>query len=256
MTYIHLSELRGDDEDWVIRVRIWRMWESVSTKDGSLISVDMILIDEISVTSTITLWGNLGELLDLTSYTQDGGPYVIVVSSVTSKKPKTLNTFINIYRIAFDSLICFTRFLSFATTSGSKIYVNLDVGHVSSIRERFSALSLKVIPIEGATVARIPPEEAMFINRMTVGSSGKCYICCLNMFVVPTFQAGGDLMESHTDDGNVPEGDKTRKRVLSPVIKNATENSGDRLSAINKDAAENRSGPVINDTPGNCSGDP
>ncbi|KAL8120705.1 hypothetical protein AgCh_017767 [Apium graveolens] len=201
MTYIHLSELRGDDEDWVIRVapnvypcrplasnlrllflpatEVRKLGDDVASilrhgfqfvdqatlraraNDVTTLSAgscwdrlpkrDIRIFTDYSVTSTITLWGNLGELLDLTSYTQDGGPYVIVVSSVT---------------------------------------------------------------------------------------------------------AGGDLMESHTDDGNVPEGDKTRKRVLSPVIKNATENSGDRLSAINKDAAENRSGPVINDTPGNCSGDP
>ncbi|KAF1001546.1 hypothetical protein AG4045_006995, partial [Apium graveolens] len=60
---------------------------------------------DYSVTSTITLWGNLGELLDLTSYTQDGGPYVIVVSSVTVKTYQDIN---------FGPI-------------GSKIYVNLDV---------------------------------------------------------------------------------------------------------------------------------
>ncbi|WOH11106.1 hypothetical protein DCAR_0830585 [Daucus carota subsp. sativus] len=46
MAFVYLSDLKGDEEDWVIRVRVCRMWESISTKDGSLISVDMILADE------------------------------------------------------------------------------------------------------------------------------------------------------------------------------------------------------------------
>ncbi|XP_074382641.1 replication protein A 70 kDa DNA-binding subunit C-like isoform X2 [Apium graveolens] len=328
---------------------------------------DIRIFTDYSVTSTITLWAGWR-------------PYVIVVSSVTVKT--------------------YQGSLTFAITSGSQIYINPNVGHVSSIRERFSALSLKVIPIDGATVARIPPEEAMFINRMTVEAlvNATCagelkvdvvtlkatktainnhygwyyvsykscvrkvvpkdgiYVCntCakpvdfpLTLFRVnvqvedttgsttvvlfnaaierlldisakklinnmppgdtslPTklqpllgrefvfklklnkynlveglqdygvsavytplaelesvhatghlTHAGGYLMESLTDDDNVPEGDKKRKMVLSPVIKNVTENSGEGLSAINKDAAENMSGPVINDATGTCSGDP
>ena len=46
MAFVYLPDLRGDEEDWVIRVRVCRMWESISTKDGSLLSMDMILADE------------------------------------------------------------------------------------------------------------------------------------------------------------------------------------------------------------------
>ncbi|KAL1808993.1 hypothetical protein ACET3Z_025983 [Daucus carota] len=46
MAFVYLSDLKGDEEDWVTRVRVCRMWESISTKDGSLLSVDMILADE------------------------------------------------------------------------------------------------------------------------------------------------------------------------------------------------------------------
>ncbi|KAL1822131.1 hypothetical protein ACET3Z_008909 [Daucus carota] len=261
MAFVYLPDLRGDEEDWVIRVRVCRMWESISTKDGSLLSMDMILADEkenlmhaalrkhlvprfkhrlteghvyelrnvkvstntypyrplasssrllflattevkplgeegaaiprveskavmifcvadivgcycgfgevevvgagyrkrdiriftdYSVTSTVTLWGKLGELFDPALYAGDGGPYVIVVSSVTVKT--------------------FQGALNFATTSGSRIYVNPDIDHISSIKERFSALSPRVVAIEGPSVAKLPPEEAMFVNRMTAES--------------------------------------------------------------------------------------
>ncbi|KAK1349779.1 DUF223 domain-containing protein [Heracleum sosnowskyi] len=110
---------------------------------------DIRIFTDYSVTSTVTLWGKLGDLFDPTLYTlQDDGPYVIVVSSVTVKT----------YQGA----------LTFATTSGSRVYVNPDVDYVTSVRERFSALSPKIVAIEGPAASRLTPEEAMFINRMNV----------------------------------------------------------------------------------------
>ncbi|XP_074358160.1 replication protein A 70 kDa DNA-binding subunit D-like [Apium graveolens] len=106
------------------------------------------LISLPSVTSTVTLWGKLGEMFDPTLYIGDDAPYVIVVSSVTVKT--------------------YQRALTFSSTSATKIYVNPGVDHVSSIRERFAALPPKVITIEATTSARLPPEEAMFVNRMNV----------------------------------------------------------------------------------------
>lgn len=110
---------------------------------------DIRISTDYSVTSTVTLWGKLGELFDPALYiVQDGGPYVIVVSSVTVKT----------YQGA----------LTFASTSGIRVYVNLDFDHVTSIRERLSALFPKVVVIDGASSAKLTPEEAMFINRMSV----------------------------------------------------------------------------------------
>ncbi|XP_074374797.1 replication protein A 70 kDa DNA-binding subunit B-like [Apium graveolens] len=111
---------------------------------------DIKIFTDYSVTSTVTLWGKLGETFDPTLYIGESAPYVIVVSSVTVKT--------------------FQRALTFATTSASKIYANPDVEHVSSIRERFSALTPRVVAIEGSASAKLPPEEAMFVNRMTVES--------------------------------------------------------------------------------------
>ena len=46
MAFSYLSELDDHTEDWMIKVRVCRKWESVNMKDGNLISLDMILIDE------------------------------------------------------------------------------------------------------------------------------------------------------------------------------------------------------------------
>ncbi|XP_074336549.1 uncharacterized protein LOC141673703 [Apium graveolens] len=253
MEFTYLSDIEGDAEDWLIRVRICRLWDAVNTKDNSLLSVDMILVDEkenlihasirkhlltlfrhrvsegivcslknvklgvntsqyrplasnkkllflptteviqlpegptclpvygfqfvdlpklqdraddmstlldivgvllrlCSVTNTVTLWGKLGEQFDPTLYTGDNAPYVIVLYS------------------SCKALLRCADALTFATTSARKIYVNPEVDHVSSIRERFSALPQKVVTIKGHSSAKLPPKEAMFINQMTVES--------------------------------------------------------------------------------------
>ena len=58
--------------------------------------------------------------------------------------------------------------LTFSTTSANKVYINPEVDHVTSIKERFSALSIQAKPIQGTSAAKLTPEEEMFINRMTV----------------------------------------------------------------------------------------
>ena len=47
MEYYFPHELNNNKDSWMIRVRLCRMWESTNTKkNGELISVDMIFIDE------------------------------------------------------------------------------------------------------------------------------------------------------------------------------------------------------------------
>jgi len=47
MTYSFLSELALHRDNWLIRVRICRMWDSFNPKkNGELIDLDMIFIDE------------------------------------------------------------------------------------------------------------------------------------------------------------------------------------------------------------------
>ncbi|KAL1809803.1 hypothetical protein ACET3Z_026793 [Daucus carota] len=124
-------------------------FEGIETVRGGSKKRDIQILTDYSVNSTITLWGKLGEQFDPSLYTQDSGPYVIVVSSVTVKRFRQGS-------------------LTFATTSASKVYVNPEVDYVSSIKERFSALSIQAKPIEGAPAAKPTPEEEMFMNRMNV----------------------------------------------------------------------------------------
>ncbi|KAK1391368.1 hypothetical protein POM88_010424 [Heracleum sosnowskyi] len=49
--------------------------------------------------------------------------------------------------------------LAFATTNTSRVYVNPEVCHVSSIWERFSALSTTVEAVEGPSNPKLPPER-------------------------------------------------------------------------------------------------
>ncbi|XP_060963173.1 replication factor A protein 1-like [Cannabis sativa] len=47
MEYSFLEDLKNDNESWIIRIKLCKMWESTNTKkDDELISLDMIFIDE------------------------------------------------------------------------------------------------------------------------------------------------------------------------------------------------------------------
>ncbi|KAM7459454.1 hypothetical protein LguiA_036448 [Lonicera macranthoides] len=46
-TFNFLSDLTTEREDWIIRARVTRKWDSINLKaDNELISVDIILLDE------------------------------------------------------------------------------------------------------------------------------------------------------------------------------------------------------------------
>ncbi|KAK9086557.1 hypothetical protein Syun_028951 [Stephania yunnanensis] len=54
MEYTMLDDLRPTREDWVVRVRISRLWESQNLRNNNeVISLDMILIDEQECEFTI-----------------------------------------------------------------------------------------------------------------------------------------------------------------------------------------------------------
>ena len=46
MNYIMLDVLNGDRDDWLIKVRVCRMWESMNPNTEEQYSLDMILMDE------------------------------------------------------------------------------------------------------------------------------------------------------------------------------------------------------------------
>ncbi|KAL8090434.1 hypothetical protein AgCh_039772 [Apium graveolens] len=46
MEFSYLSDIEGDAEELLIRARVCKMWDAVNTKDNSLLSIDMIPVDE------------------------------------------------------------------------------------------------------------------------------------------------------------------------------------------------------------------
>lgn len=109
---------------------------------------DLEIITNLSVTATITLWGKLSEQFDPNLYKDDDVPYIIIVTSTTVKK--------------FKGALCFS------STNNSKIYMNLDVPYVVSLRDRFAQHSRKLKLFESSEVQKLTLEEKMFFHRMSV----------------------------------------------------------------------------------------
>ncbi|XP_060968729.1 uncharacterized protein LOC133036228 [Cannabis sativa] len=101
-----------------------------------------------SVTSKITLWGDLGKMFEPKLYKKNNGPVIVIVTSTTIKN--------------------FKGKVSYSTTTASKIYINLKTDYVASLVEKFSTISNGVEVIEKSTVNKISPEEEMFLNRMSI----------------------------------------------------------------------------------------
>ncbi|KAF3651243.1 hypothetical protein FXO38_16711 [Capsicum annuum] len=58
--------------------------------------------------------------------------------------------------------------VSFFTTYASKVYVNLDIDYIRSLKQKFSTISTRVHVIESSNINSIPIEKEMFINRMNI----------------------------------------------------------------------------------------
>ncbi|KVI04488.1 protein of unknown function DUF223 [Cynara cardunculus var. scolymus] len=60
MEYLKLKDLEEDNECWAIKLRVCRLWESLnSKKNGELISLDMVFIDEMGTLMATTIRRNL-----------------------------------------------------------------------------------------------------------------------------------------------------------------------------------------------------
>ncbi|PHT88989.1 hypothetical protein T459_04102 [Capsicum annuum] len=196
----------------MIRVRICRMWDAInSRKNGELISLDMIFVDEkwlkvvvlyipienslkiIFFPSTaikslskdivdIPMNGfhfikselikskvnnnmilsdlnelsyscfsfpeDLGDKFAPYFHKKDSGPYIVIVTSTTLKE--------------------FRDKVSFSTTYASKVYVNLDIDYIRSLKQKFTTMSTGVQVIKSSNINSIPIEEEMFMNRMNI----------------------------------------------------------------------------------------
>ncbi|KAJ9548755.1 hypothetical protein OSB04_021298 [Centaurea solstitialis] len=59
MEFVRLNDLRVDNDSLAIKVRVCRLWESLNSKNGEVISLDMIIIDDEQNLMTATIRKNL-----------------------------------------------------------------------------------------------------------------------------------------------------------------------------------------------------
>ncbi|XP_017225090.1 uncharacterized protein LOC135149445 [Daucus carota subsp. sativus] len=198
MDYSYLSNINGGVEDWLLRLRVCRLWESTNTRENTLISMDMVLIDEKGnlmhasvprhLVSRFKRHVSECKLYSLRNVkiTTNTYPYrplasdkkLLFLATIEVVKLDADAVRIGMHGFQFvslpvlqaraDDVTILSGALTFATTSASRIYVNPDEQHVSSVRERFSALSTKVLALEGTSASKLPLEEAMFVNQITV----------------------------------------------------------------------------------------
>ncbi|WOG91186.1 hypothetical protein DCAR_0310434 [Daucus carota subsp. sativus] len=109
---------------------------------------DLHIITNHSVNATITLWGKHIEQFDPKIYKEEDSPHIIIVTSTTIKK--------------------FKGAVSFNSTNNSKIYMNLDIPYVMTLRERFAQHSTKLKFIESSNSNKYTLEEKMFFHRMSI----------------------------------------------------------------------------------------
>ncbi|KAM3398141.1 hypothetical protein P3S68_001655 [Capsicum galapagoense] len=88
-----------------------------------------------------------GEVCALFSQ-EDSGPYIVIMNCTTLKE--------------------FYGEVSFSTTYASKVYVNLDIDYIRSLKQRFFTMSSGVQVIESSNISNIPIEEEMFMNWMSI----------------------------------------------------------------------------------------
>ncbi|KAM3358767.1 hypothetical protein P3S68_021700 [Capsicum galapagoense] len=170
----------------------------IQKKKGELISLDMIFVDEkgnlvqaiVRENHVSRFKNNLieGSLFTIKNFkmVESSGVYrpvenslkIIFFSSTAIKslsedivdipvnefhfiKPELIESRINNNMILSGSV-------SFSTTYANKVYVNLDIDYIRSLKQKFSTISLGVQVIESSTINSISIVEEMFMNRINI----------------------------------------------------------------------------------------
>ncbi|XP_015057538.1 uncharacterized protein LOC107003768 [Solanum pennellii] len=175
------------------------MWNAINLKkNGELISMDMIFIDEKgNLMHGIIRKNQVNRLKDKLN---EGSVFIIknfiVVESIGGYRPVQnslkiiffastaiknlsediveipINGFEFINPDVIDSRvnknIVLSGEVSFSTTYASKIYVNLDIDYIRSLAPKFSTMSTEAQIIKSSNVNSLPREEEMFLNRMDI----------------------------------------------------------------------------------------
>ncbi|KAM3270639.1 hypothetical protein P3S67_028841 [Capsicum chacoense] len=191
----------------MIRVRLCRMWDVINhKKNGKLISVEMIFIDE----KENLIYGiiNRNQVNKLKDILKEGSLFTIknfkVVESTFAYKPiespltiilcgcdyfekvkitlweelgeklapSLYNKDVGLYIVIVTSTtvkeFCNNYEFKFFTTHASKIYVNLDVHYVRSLVEKFTTMSTAVQIIERPNINNISIEEEIILDPMDI----------------------------------------------------------------------------------------
>uniref|UniRef100_K4CJU5 Replication protein A 70 kDa DNA-binding subunit B/D first OB fold domain-containing protein n=1 Tax=Solanum lycopersicum TaxID=4081 RepID=K4CJU5_SOLLC len=189
MAYSLLSELDTTKDNWLVRVRVCRMWEFRNyRRDNEMISLDMVLIDEKGTLIHGVIWKDL-----VTRFRQNLSDSVITiknfkVSKVSAEEDRTVKGRITLWEnfakgfypylfnpesgpyvviVTATTLKEFRGELTFATTGASKTYVNLPMDNITSLIQKFATKIVHIQTIDNTNAGNIPLEEAMLSNRMT-----------------------------------------------------------------------------------------
>ncbi|XP_060968380.1 uncharacterized protein LOC133035947 [Cannabis sativa] len=197
MEYSFLQDLNNDNDSWMIRIRICRIWESTNTKkNDELISLDMIFIDEKENVMHATIrkifvskFKNLlseGSLYSVKNFKviPSTGEYrpvstaykiifhrntlVMKLEEGSIKIPthgfqfisqNLIDSRVNDHTILSDVVGCLCGVGDLEIVSGD---------YVASLIERFSTVINGVQDIGSSNVNKVSLEEEMFINRMSI----------------------------------------------------------------------------------------
>ncbi|TMX04746.1 hypothetical protein EJD97_004975 [Solanum chilense] len=159
MTYSLLSELDTTRDNWLVRVRVCRMWEFRNyRRDNEMISLDMVLIAEKRE------WRARMESGERDFLERDAWQTLANVC----------------YGAQFNQTLA-TPFilgeLTFATIAASKTYVNLPMD-ITSLIQKFATKIVYIQSIDSANAGNIPLDEAMFANTTTVTELLDSDWCC------------------------------------------------------------------------------
>ncbi|XP_059289430.1 uncharacterized protein LOC132042936 [Lycium ferocissimum] len=188
MAYSLLSELHPNRDDWMVRVRVCRMWEFINFKrskdlDNLMHAViwknqvnrfrdklsegSVIIIRNFKVTDNTGVYRPVSSNFKIT---------FLQITIVQKQQEDIVRLPVNGFQFIQPDMIqsrvnnntILSGEITFATTCASKIYVNLKIDYINSLKEKFSNKSVGVETLQSANVETLPIEEQMFQNRMSI----------------------------------------------------------------------------------------
>ncbi|MCD7447760.1 hypothetical protein HAX54_034745 [Datura stramonium] len=178
MAYFLLTELNTNRDDWIVRVRVCRLWEFINFKRSrDLISLDMILIDKKGTLIHAVIWKNQANRFH--DKLDEG--FVIIIRNFKATNSTGEYRTVSFLRSMFNAKI-----LQRYGANNIPLHVEdvvgclCGIGEIESIGSKwkkpdiqiltnyFADTSIGVQTIESSNAKNIPIEEEMFQNRMNI----------------------------------------------------------------------------------------